>query len=171
MDFNIRKMRKKDIEQVQDVAIKSWHATYEGIIPLEIQDNFLRSAYSDKMMKRRLKNTHIFISEAEEKVVGFANYSPVSDEGKVELAALYLYPEYQGKGIGTALLSAGVEKLKGVKEINLSVEKNNQKGAAFYEAKGFKITSEFNDNFDGHILKTVRMTLKIGDSPPTTLKW
>lgn len=165
MDFSIRKMKKKDIAQVQDVAIKSWHATYEGIIPLEIQDNFLKSAYSDKMMKRRLKNTHIFIAEAEGKVVGFANYSPVSDDGKVELAALYLYPAYQGKGIGTALLTASIEKLKDVKEINLSVEKNNRKGAAFYEAKGFKVTSEFDDNFDGHILKTVRMVLKVGNSP------
>ena len=27
----------------------------------------------------------------------------------------------------------------------------------FYKAKGFEIFEEFDDNFDGHILKTVRM--------------
>lgn len=161
MDYTIRKMRKKDILSVQDVAEKSWNATYEGIIPQQIQANFLQSAYSAKMMKRRLKDTHIFVSEVDGKIVGFANYSPVSDDGKVELAAIYLYPEQQGKGIGTALLNAGVEQLKGIKELSLSVEKNNHLGVTFYKAKGFEVTSEFDDDFDGHILKTVRMLLKV----------
>lgn len=162
MDFIIRKMKKKDIYQVQDVAWRTWHATYKDIIPLQIQDNFLKAAYSHKMMKSRLKNTHIFVSEVGGKVIGFANYSPVSDEGRLELAALYLYPDYQGNGVGSALLNAGIEQLKGVKEVTLSVEKNNVIGTTFYEAKGFEVTEELDDDFEGHMLKTVRMALKVG---------
>lgn len=166
MDFIIRKMKKKDIAQVQDVAKETWHATYEDIIPLQIQDKFLAAAYSNKVMKSRLKNTHIFVSEVEGKMVGFANFSPVSNEGKLELVALYLYPAYQGNGMGTALLDAGIEQLVGVKKVTLSVEKNNEIGTNFYKGKGFEVTEEFDDDFDGHILKTVRMALNLGDSPP-----
>lgn len=161
MGFVIRKMKEEDIKQVQLVAKTSWNYTYDGIIPLEIQENFLKSAYNDAMMHRRLERTIIFIAEVDEKIVGFANYSPVKDEGKVELAAIYLYPEYQGKGLGTSLLEEGINNLEGVNEIFINVEKENKIGTTFYEAKGFKVVSEFDDDFDGHILKTVRMVLKV----------
>ena len=161
MGFVIRKMKEEDIKQVQLVAKTSWNYTYDGIIPLEIQENFSKSAYNDEMMHRRLERTIIFIAEVDEKTVGFANYSPVKDEGKVELAAIYLYPEYQGKGLGTSLLEEGINNLEGVNEIFINVEKENKIGSTFYEAKGFKVVSEFDDDFDGHILKTVRMVLKV----------
>lgn len=160
MNFVIRKMKKKDIPQVQDVARTSWNATYEGIIPARIQENFLKAAYSDKMMKKRLKNTIIYVSEVDGKVVGFANFTSGSKEGDVELAALYLFPAYQGKGIGTALLHESLDQL-GSREVHLSVEKNNEIGTTFYKAKGFEVVSEFDDDFDGHSLRTVRMVLKV----------
>jgi|SRR5690625_550288 len=161
VDFKVRNMKPKDIKQVQDIAQTSWHATYEGIIPREIQDKFLKMAYNDDMIKRRLKQSIMFVVEVEDKIVGFANYTPVNQDGRTELTAIYLYPDYQGKGIGTALLEEGIQRLNGVQEIHLNVEKNNRIGMNFYEAKGFREVSEFDDDFDGHILKTVRMVLKV----------
>ncbi|GAB3061826.1 GNAT family N-acetyltransferase [Virgibacillus ainsalahensis] len=168
MGFVIRKMRKKDIIQVRHVAKTSWNATYAGIIPIEIQKKFLENAYSDKTMKRRLKHTNLFVAEDIGKIVGFANFSNVNDEGEVELGAIYLYPEYQGKGIGTALLYKGIQKFAGVKEVHLNVEKNNEIGKTFYQAKGFEVDSEFEDNFDGHILHTLRMVLKVQETMKTS---
>ena len=161
MNITIRKMQKEDTKQVQNIAKTTWNATYEGIIPIEIQNNFLKSAYNDEMMKQRLERSFLYVAEVEGKVVGFANYSPVRDGGKVELAAIYLYPEFQGKGIGTALLKQAIKELEGTKEIYINVEKDNKIGMSFYVAKGFEIVKEFDDEFDGHILKTVRMVMKI----------
>ncbi|QFT91127.1 Protease synthase and sporulation negative regulatory protein PAI 1 [Bacillus sp. THAF10] len=161
MKLVIRKMNEEDIQQVQQVAKISWNHTYEGIIPREVQDNFLQSAYNDAMMHRRLEQSIVFVAEMEGKIVGFANFSGVKDEGKVELAAIYLYPEFQGNGIGTKLLEKGIIYLDGVKEMYINVEKDNAIGKAFYEAKGFQVVSEFDDDFDGHILKTIRMKLLV----------
>lgn len=161
MSLLIRKMKKEDTAIVQDVAVKSWNATYEGIIPAETQENFLNTAYSDEMMERRLNNSLLLVAEAEHNIVGFANYSPVNNEGKAELGAIYIYPEYQGAGIGTALLQEGIKHLNDVKEIYINVERENKIGKSFYEAKGFVTVGEFDDDFDGHILKTVRMVLKL----------
>ena len=154
-------MNFTDISQVQKIAKVSWNATYEGIIPLEIQDSFLKSAYNDEQMKLRLERSVIYVAEVEGQVVGFANYSPVRDGGEVELAAIYLHPDFQGLGTGTALLQRAVSELDGLKEIYINVEKDNTIGMNFYKAKGFEIVEEFDDNFDGHILKTVRMVLKV----------
>jgi ribosomal protein S18 acetylase RimI-like enzyme len=154
-------MKKKDISLVQKVARTSWYTTYEGIIPREVQESFLNIAYNDEMLKKRLKQSSMFVAEIDGKLVGFANFSPVNQEGMTELIAIYLHPDYQGKGIGTALLEEGIQRLRGVQEIHINVEKNNSIGMNFYKAKGFAVASEFDDDFEGHILKTVRMVLEI----------
>jgi ribosomal protein S18 acetylase RimI-like enzyme len=161
MEFTIRKMQKNDIQQVQQVAKKSWNTTYKGIIPLAIQENFLSSAYNDDMMQKRLEVSYLYVSEVEGKIVGFVNFSSVKEDGETELGAIYLYPEYQGKGIGTALLQEGINNLKDVKKVFINVEKDNTIGTKFYEAKGFEVVSEFDDNLNGHITKMLRMVLEV----------
>ncbi|TVY06892.1 GNAT family N-acetyltransferase [Paenibacillus cremeus] len=160
MELLVREMRANDIPQVQNVAKTSWNATYNGIIPIEVQENFLKSAYNDEMMLRRLERSHVYVAELNGEIVGFANFSFVKEDGKVELSAIYLYPEYQGQGIGSALLQEGIKYSRGVKEVYINVEKDNVIGRRFYEAKKFEYVKEFDDDFDGHVLKTVRMVLK-----------
>lgn len=160
MTFTIRKMQAKDIPQVQQIAKASWHHTYKGIIPEDIQTNFLQAAYHDDMMKKRLEQSFLFVAETEGKIVGFANYTPVQPDGTAELSAIYLLSEYQGKGIGTALLKEGL-RMKDVKAISADVEKENRIGMAFYEARGFQPVTEFDEDFDGHILKTIKMVLDV----------
>jgi len=113
------------------------------------------------MMKKRLIGSFIFVAEMENRIVGFASFTPVNDERQSELSAIYLYPNSQGKGVGTALLQKGIKELENIKEIHIDVEKENIIGKTFYEAKGFKTIKEYDDNFDGHILKTVRMCLTV----------
>ena len=161
LNIIIRKMTNKDIMQVQDVAKKSWNATYEEIIPGGVQKKFLNAAYNEEMLEMRLSRSLIFVAEAEKQVVGFADFSQVNNEGQSELGAIYLYPTWQSEGIGTALLQKGIECIDNLKEIYIDVEKENIIGRTFYEAKGFKRVKEYDDNFDGHILKTIRMVLEI----------
>lgn len=161
MNYTIRKMENSDIPQVQRVAKASWNHTYAGIIPFNIQENFLNMAYNDEMMQKRLKFSHMLVAIVEDKIVGFANYSPLKEDATAELSAIYLYPEYQGIGIGTSLLHEGIKLLNSVKELYINVEHDNKSGRDFYNSKGFTVVSEFDDNFDGHILKTVRMVLRV----------
>lgn len=55
--LEIRKAQIGEMSQVQNIAKISWSATYKGIIPLEVQEKFLKSAYSDDMKKRRLEQS------------------------------------------------------------------------------------------------------------------
>lgn len=121
----------------------------------------MSSAYNDERMQQRMERSLLLVAETAERVVGFANFSPVNKDGKVGLGAIYINPEYQGKGIGSALLEHGINELDEVKEIFVDVEKENKLGIRFYEAKGFEVIREFDDDFDGHILKTVEMVLQV----------
>ena len=161
MSIIIRKMVREDINSVQKVAQQSWHTTYEDIIPYNIQENFLNTAYNHDMMVKRLASSYLFVAEKKGQVVGFANFSTVNCKGQLDLHAIYLVPTCQGNGIGTALLQKGIGEIEHIKEVYVEVEKENKTGIYFYEAKGFKTIKEYDDNFDGHILKTVLMVLKL----------
>ncbi|REB07135.1 GNAT family N-acetyltransferase [Sporosarcina sp. BI001-red] len=161
MQFTIRNMQRKDMQQVQKVAKISWNATYEGIIPHDVQERFLFGAYSDEMMSRRLDHSLMLIGELDGIVLGFANFSRVNEAGESELAAIYLHPEHQGSGIGSALLREGIDQLKNVEKIFITVEKENLIGKSFYDAKGFKTIKQFEEDFDGHMMQSVRMVLTL----------
>lgn len=161
MNFTIRKMTNEDIKQIQSIAKKSWNATYEGIIPETIQNNFLLMAYSDEMMKHRLNHSFMYVAEVDSELAGFVNFTSIDEKGLSELSAIYLDPGCQNRGIGTALLDEGIHDIEGLKEIRLEVEKENKIGMQFYKAKGFEVVEEYDEDFDGHILKTVIMKLEI----------
>lgn len=85
-------------------------------------------------MKQRIERSIVYIAEVEGRVVVFANYSTVRDGGKVELAAIYLYPVFQGKGIGIDMIQQAVKELKGIKikiKITWLISK---KGCVIYES-------------------------------------
>ncbi|ENQ3107717.1 GNAT family N-acetyltransferase [Bacillus cereus] len=161
MDFVIREMKEEDIPSVQYVAKTSWNDTYKDIIPVAVQEKFIEHAYSHDMMKHRLQQSHLFVGEVDGKVVGFANFSPIKYQNEAELGAIYLLPAYQGNGMGTALLRKGITILEGVKKIYINVESENKTGKAFYTAKGFAVVDAFEDDFDGYMLKILRMVLHI----------
>lgn len=48
-------------------------------------------------------------------------------------------PEFRGRGIGTALVEAALEKLRalGITKVGLLVFRNNDAGSRFWEARGF----------------------------------
>lgn len=161
MTYTIRYMNEDDIAAVQKVATICWHDTYEEILPKEVREAFLEQLYSHDMMKRRLERSHLFIAEVDGEAAGFANFSPVKYGNEAELGAIYILPQYQGIGIGTALLQKGIEHLEQVKKLYVCVEVENEKGKAFYRAKGFSALEKFEEDFEGYTLETMRMVLHI----------
>ncbi|OFS61843.1 GNAT family N-acetyltransferase [Nosocomiicoccus sp. HMSC09A07] len=158
MDIIIRKMLEADIPDVQYVAKKSWNATYQGIIPEDVQNSFLKVAYSDEMLKKRLDQI-IFVAEHDEKIIGFINFKETEQPNTYDLSAIYILPDYQGKRIGSRLIAHSIEPIKNFEKIFLEVEKDNINAVNFYKKLGFKIVDEYNDDFDGHILRTLKMSL------------
>lgn len=160
LDLTIRKMKKKDIPIIQEIAKISWNSTYTGIIPLQIQESFLKQAYSVKLLKKQRRTSNFYVALINREIIGFANYSQVHSDNSVHMHALYLHPEYQGKGVGSALLEVGSGQLAADK-ISLHVERQNVKAIQFYKRKGFYKISEFEDELEGHTLHKIQMILNV----------
>ncbi|TFB22906.1 GNAT family N-acetyltransferase [Filobacillus milosensis] len=157
--ITIRKAIQNDIPYIQKVAKETWHNTYDGLIPREIQDEFISRAYSDETMKAKVEHSILFVAELKGEIVGYSNF--FTDGERADLGAIYILPHAQGKGVGTMLLDAGIKELKQFDRIFVEVEKGNTVGEQFYEAKGFELIEEYDEDFFGYMLKTKRMALNI----------
>ncbi|TAA71854.1 GNAT family N-acetyltransferase [Planococcus salinarum] len=152
----IRTGTAQDITAVQEIAQISWTDTYQDIIPVNIQQNFLDKSYSVPMMEMRLKKTILLLAEHEGQPVGFANFTKLDDDGDAELIALYMKPEHQRNGYGKKLLDSGLAYLLDGSNLFVYVESENLKGRSFYEANGFEFVEEFEELFEGHPLQTAK---------------
>jgi ribosomal protein S18 acetylase RimI-like enzyme len=152
----IRVMIHEDIESVQQIAKISWQDTYDGIIPIEVQDLFIERAYSNAMMMKRLEKTAVYVAVHEDKVVGFANFTKVDEDGDSELTAIYMHPDYQQLGYGKKLLEIGLQHIQKAEQLFVYVERENAKGRNFYERNGFTFLEEFDELFEGHPLSTTK---------------
>ena len=157
--MKITVMKSSDIKEVKKIAELSWHDTYDGIIPVEVRTKFLSKAYNEDVLLMRLERSPFYVVKVENQVLGFANFSNKKENGDVDLAAIYLHPAHQKQGLGSALLEYGCKQLH-PNQVFVEVESDNIKGKSFYMKKGFTVVGTFDDNFDGHILKTIRMSLK-----------
>jgi ribosomal protein S18 acetylase RimI-like enzyme len=160
MEVFIRKMKKKDIPALQRVAKESWMATYEGIIPDEIQEIFLKREYDVHHLKWRLRHSFFLVALVNNELVGFINFTKGARRKHFHLYAIYLLPAYQGKQIGSLLIHRGIERLR-AKKITLFVEEQNNQAIRFYERLGFSKVTRFQNELEGHVLYLIEMALYV----------
>jgi ribosomal protein S18 acetylase RimI-like enzyme len=151
-------MKESDIEQVQQVAAIAWNDTYKNILPQDFIDQFVAKAYSSANLRKRLTKTEFLVSENN---VGIDGFISITKEEEAELAAIYLLPGSQGKGIGTQLLNNALKRLTKLKSLLVYVEKENKKGMQFYLSKGFHVVEEFTEELLGTEVYTVKLQRKL----------
>ncbi len=113
----------------------------------------------------RIGSNVFLVAATGEVILGFADFRRLS-ETTVELAAIYLLPEIQGRGIGARLLQAGIARFPPPTSFMLRVERDNAQAQRFYEAHGFRRTGEHAEEFYRHVVHEVEMIL---GSPETAL--
>ena len=84
--------------------------------------------------------TRVILSD--DRVIGFLGVRQEGDA--LYIAQFYLVPEYQGQGIGTALMR---ELLAEGRPVVLKVTKLNTGALRLYERLGFRVKSEVGDSF------------------------
>jgi GNAT superfamily N-acetyltransferase len=110
--------------------VASWQAAYAGLLP----DGFLARLSAEtraaSWARRIGDGGRVLVAEEDGVLAGFAAY------GDGQLYALYLLPEYWGRGLGRALHDRVVEELSGDSAI-LWVLATNERAKAFYVRQGW----------------------------------
>lgn len=138
-----------DAEGIARVHVFTWQNAYLGLIP----GSFLQSLSVEQRTTNWIKNiesplpkSHTFVAEINGEIVGFlgigsSRENDLADQG--EVYAIYVLPGIQGRGIGTALMQAGLQALKieGFTSAILWVLDGNLRTQAWYESHGWKSTN------------------------------
>ncbi len=117
MSLIIRRAAHADIPGLARVHRETWQATYRGIIPDEYLDS-LTLEKSIGFWERIFSNTERpgaeFVALDAEELIGFISGGPARNlpglEG--EIYALYLLPDFHGRGIGRSLMEQMVTWLR-----------------------------------------------------------
>ncbi|HJQ30361.1 MAG TPA: GNAT family N-acetyltransferase [Rubrobacter sp.] len=155
----VREAGVDDVPKIQSVARMTWDHTYRESIPESVRAEFVKQAYSADSLRRRMEPNVFLVAVRREEVLGFADFQPLSDT-EAELAAIYVLPEMQGRGIGALLLEAGIGRFSESTSFVLRVERDNARAQRFYEAHGFRRTGVHTDHFFGHVVNEVEMVLE-----------
>lgn len=100
--------------------------------------SFISSSYwqdnLEDMVTKYIPNSQTYVYEADGKIEGF-----VSLVNSNHIAAIFVRPEMQGKGIGGKLMKFVMD---GHKELTLTVYKKNKKSVDFYTRHSFVCETE-----------------------------
>ncbi len=146
MKITVSDARVKDVEGLQEVFYRTWLATYpnkeHGITVDDIEERFKDRHSGERLNDRRAaiatldENNKYLVAKDDDTVVGLCRLTKHEMENRV--TALYVLPEYQGKGVGTALWSEALNFFDRSKDIVVNVATYNQKAINFYTKLGFK---------------------------------
>ncbi|MDC0000473.1 GNAT family N-acetyltransferase [Porticoccaceae bacterium] len=139
--MNIRQYNTSDLEAV----LSSWEAATRLAHPF-MTDDFLAQERKN-VGEIYMPNTDTWVAELDGNVVGF-----VALMGN-EIGAIFLQPNYHGKGIGKALVDKANELHS---SLEVEVFKANAIGRKFYSRYGFELLEEKHHEPTGQPLLRLR---------------
>ena len=154
---NLRIMPVTNMELVYSVyavADAIWHQHYDPIIGEEQVDYMVEKFLSPDAVAEQINSGYeYFLYSYDYTFAGFAAILEKDDE--LFLCKLYVDEEFRGKGIGKYMFQKFVEicKMRNLKKIWLTCNRNNAGALAFYEHIGFsKVREEVTDIGEGYVM-------------------
>lgn len=147
--IQIQEAKPEDAEGIAYVQRDTWLATYPneklGITKEDVEDRYFanmseRIAKWENKIRERTEDVYMLVAKEVDKIIGFCVAKKEDKENN--LSAIYISPEYQGKGIGGKLAHIALEWFGNEKDISVFVADYNQNAIGFYEKLGFKDTGE-----------------------------
>lgn len=161
--MHIREPVLEDTASLARIQVDTWRTTYHGIVPSDYLAGMMytdaESRWRERFTHRVSDDWHALVAELDKQVIGFAVSGPerVQDpDYSGEIYALYVLPEYQGRGVGKRLFLESVSKLKsdGLHPVIAWVlEENPNRG--FYETLGGELVRRRKVEIGGALLSEV----------------
>ena len=142
---SIRDAIVDDVPDIQEVARRSWEATYGEFLPEQTIEAVLDDWYTRPQLEIPVaaEATVYLVAATNDDVIGFASAAP-TNHNEAQLYAIYVDPDRWNSGTGTKLLDAAIERLQdsGVERLRVEVLADNDVGVSFYESREFERITE-----------------------------
>lgn len=139
--MKIRVAVKEDSAAIGKVHVDSWRTTYKGIVPDDVLEKMSYEQQKEQWdYILTIDHVIVLVAEVDGKIVAYASAGPFNQQKfprQAGLSTLYSLEEYQGQGIGRALVKEMFTMLQaqGISKVMVEVLKDN-KSKYFYEKYG-----------------------------------
>ncbi len=125
--INIRPASSDDFEKLVDIWFEASIRAHHFIPESYWEEN------KAEMQNNYLPRSEVYLAEDEQQIYGFIALV------ENEIAAIFVAPDQQGKGIGKLLISHA-KNLR--PQLVLNVYQDNKNSIAFYKSEGFEVAQE-----------------------------
>lgn len=140
-ELAVRRAQPSEAGAIAEVQARSWQAAYLGMLPNEVLVGFSEAqgvTFWQRILERVNGDDLVLVCALDGEVVGFVSSGPIRDRipgYSGEFYALYVLPEAQGCGIGTALIAHAGRALVRRRCLSAAVWvlEDNDFGRRFYE--------------------------------------
>lgn len=136
----------EDAQKISDVHRKSWHNTYDGILPPEKIEEMLvhsEAAQLDHFRETAKGNKPehlLLVAKIQGEIIGFCDMK--YNGKKAEVKAIYILPDHQHRGIGTKMMDKFREWANHPPEVSADVLLENRSAVRFFEKHGFRANQD-----------------------------
>ena len=154
--LKIRSATKNDAHSIATINVLGWKIAYRGLVPDSILDAMEVTEKRIKRTEETIATVEIYlVAENEKGVVGFLVGGKTKNKNipyPYEIYVFYVHPDHWRGGIGTALINAFKEKIKG-KSFCVYMLDGNTKALNFYQKMGGIRLPEFDcDTEINHVM-------------------
>jgi len=147
MKVTIRNAVPADAPSLAAVHIQSWLETYPGIMPQQKLDSLNMEASARNWSNAIATCEVVMVAKLDGRIIGFVSggknrlqegcETGLANRCDAELAAMYMFAEFHGKGIGRAMFEAFTSRLSslGYKQMAIWVAAKNS-SIGFYQRMG-----------------------------------
>lgn len=141
-ELRIEALGEDDFAPIAALARQIWLIAYRDIVTPAQIDYMLEQRYSASRLRADLADPACCWRQAwlDGQRVGFFSCLHHAAEGEVKLDKLYVHPDWQRRGIGSAMLDAAlaIAATLGAQHLVLAVNKQNAPALAAYAKYGFR---------------------------------
>ena len=144
----VREAISDDTEAIVSVTEDGWRTGHRDIVPREYLERLPVDRWRHEVsvgLRRPVADAFTYVAEIDGEFAGYCYVAAPSREpelgpGTAEVVALYVAPERWSRGSGGALMTAAIERLRGLgyADAVLWTFAANERAIAFYERHGWQ---------------------------------
>jgi GNAT superfamily N-acetyltransferase len=152
----VRLARPEEGEALRALHVRTWEATYRGLVPEEmVQKRLVQHRavdWADRVREQEAAGGGVLVLVSGDELVGLCQYGPTDDPDHDptcvgQVYRLYVDPRFQGRGGGRRLIETAGDLLcdAGMRTATLYVLKTDPRARGFYQHLGWQPDGAWRD--------------------------